>query len=194
MSLNSVFSSDLLFNELYPPAIQSLAKMHWTPLSIARNAAKFLVVEKGVNVLDIGSGVGKFCLSAAHHRPEAFYYGVEQRKDLTQYAELAKQRLGFKNVTFIHANFTQLNLASYDHFYFYNSFYENLAFTDKIDDLIDYSSELYHYYRRYFLSELAKCSAGTRLATLSVHDDEMPIGFHQVGAALNDFLKFWIKI
>ena len=38
-----------------------------------------------------------------------------------------------------HGNFTQLDFKNFDHFYFYNAFYENLAGTDKIDDSIDYS-------------------------------------------------------
>src|SRR6185312_256122 len=120
------FDSDDLFNRVYPPHIQSLSAKHWTPLIVAKEAAAFLAAENNVRVLDIGSGAGKFCLVAAHHQPNAFYYGVEQRKDLVKHSEVAKELLGVGNVTFIQGNFTQLNFARYDHFYFYNSFYENL--------------------------------------------------------------------
>ena len=65
------FSSDKQFNELYPPAIQSLARRHWTPLDVARKAANYLAAEDNVKILDIGSGVGKFCLSAAHFKHKA---------------------------------------------------------------------------------------------------------------------------
>ena len=188
------FSSDQHFNQLYPLSIQSLSRKHWTPLSVSRKAAGFLAAEKNVRVLDIGSGVGKFCLCAAHHRPKAFYFGVEQRKSLIQYAETARETLGQENVSFIHGNFTQLDFTNYDHFYFYNSFYENLIGTDKIDESIDYSGELYNYYHRYLYIKLDQKPPGTRLATFHDIDAEMPPEYHIVGSEMDDLLKFWIKI
>jgi len=44
----------------------------WTPLAIARKAAEFLA-EPGSKVLDIGSGIGKFCLTGAFFNPEATF-------------------------------------------------------------------------------------------------------------------------
>ena len=55
------FGSDAQFNKLYPSSIQMLAQRHWTPLVVARKAAGFLAAESNVSVLDIGSGVEKFC-------------------------------------------------------------------------------------------------------------------------------------
>ncbi len=63
------FNSDMEFNTLYPPSIQLLSRNHWTPLSIAMKAACFLAGDGNVRILDIGSGVGKFCLAAAWHTP-----------------------------------------------------------------------------------------------------------------------------
>ena len=110
------YNTDAEFNRLYPLPIRVLASNHWTPLSVARKAAQFLAAEKNVRILDIGSGVGKFCLSAAFFMPNATYYGVEQRKSLIDDAEAARQILGLKNVSFIHGNFTQLDFKNYDHF------------------------------------------------------------------------------
>jgi tRNA G46 methylase TrmB len=76
------FASDILFNSLYPDSIQSLAQKHWTPLDVAKKAADFLAVSHEVKILDIGSGSGKFCLTAAYHHPDINFYGVEQRKNL----------------------------------------------------------------------------------------------------------------
>ena len=194
ISRESWFNSDMEFNQLYPPFIQSLAARHWTPLSVSRKAADFLAAEKGVRILDIGSGVGKFCLSAASFKPHASYFGVEQRKNLIAYAEKARETLCIEQVSFIHGNFTQLDLREYDHFYFYNSFYENLTGTNKIDDSIDYSGELYNYYNRYLYKQLEKMPAGTRLATFHSLEDEIPQGYHIVGAHMDNLLKLWIKI
>src|SRR5690349_16221617 len=88
------FASDLQFDLLYPPSIRRLAEKHWSPLSIARKAAHFLSAEPHVKILDIGSGVGKFCLAAALVKPEAFYYGIEQRRSLIYYADRSKELLG----------------------------------------------------------------------------------------------------
>ena len=52
------FSADEAFNHLYPENIRALSRKHWTPLLVAEKAADFLAAEKGVKVLDIGSGVG----------------------------------------------------------------------------------------------------------------------------------------
>jgi SAM-dependent methyltransferase len=165
------YNSDFQFNSLYPFSIQALAKYHWTPLSIAVKAAKFLAAEDNVRILDIGSGVGKFCLAAANHTPKANYFGVEQRKSLINFANATKRHLQLDNVSFIHGNFTQLDLKKYDHFYFYNAFYENLDGADKIDD-----------------------SKGTKVCKLCSLEDKIPGDFHLISADMDDPLKFWIKI
>ncbi|MEO8769650.1 MAG: methyltransferase domain-containing protein [Ferruginibacter sp.] len=188
------FSSDVTFNQVYPLSIQLLADKHWTKLEVSEMASNFLAAEKNVSILDIGSGVGKFCLSAAYFKPEAFYYGVEQRRNLICHAEKAKSTLHFKNVSFINSNFTQIDFKKYDHFYFYNSFYENIAGTTRIDDSIAYSSELFNYYNHYLFSQLNKKPSGTRLATFHSLEDEIPPAFHVVGSAMNNLLKFWIKV
>ena len=190
----SWFNSDIHFNKIYPATIQQLASKHWTPLTIARKAANFLAAENNVRILDIGSGVGKFCLGAAHHKPKARYFGVEQRRPLVDLADAAKDRLLLENVSFIHGNFTQLDFKKFDHFYFYNSFYENLAETSKIDDTIQYSGELFNYYNYYLYQQLSNKPAGTRLATFHSLEDEVPKSYHVVGSEMDNLLKFWIKI
>ncbi len=188
------FRSDVNFDLLYPAKIQQLAKRHWTPLHVTQKAVQFLAVTANARILDIGSGVGKFCLAAAYFKPHAFYYGVEQRKSLIEHAETARKKLAFQQVCFLHGNFTQLDFRNYDHFYFYNSFYENLAGTDKIDDSIDYSGELYRYYNGYLFQTLEGKPAGTRLVTFHSLEDQMPEGYHLVVAVRNNRLMFRRKV
>ena len=188
------FDSDLNFHKLYPPGIRALARRHWTPLHVARKASVFLAPENGLRILDIGSGVGKFCLSAANQNPQSLFFGVEQRWSLIDHAETAKEILHLKNAFFIYGNFTQLDFRQYDHFYFFNAFYENLACFDKIDDSIEYSGELFNYYNRYLYQQLAQKPAGTRLATFHTLEDEIPANFHVVGSDGDSLLKFWIKV
>lgn len=197
--LNSVlqknwFSSDDQFNDLYPGSIQILSKLHWTPLETAGKVANFLARGNNESILDIGSGVGKFCLAAAYHNPNDLFYGIEQRLSLNVHAESAKNFLQLQNAFFLHGNFTQLDFRRFDHFYFYNSFFENLPGTDKIDDSIEYSEALYTYYKQYLYKQLKLKPKGTRLCTLCAWEHEIPPEYHVVRSEMSEQLKFWIKI
>jgi len=188
------FSSDIRMHNLYPEPIQLLARLHWTPLLIAKLVSRFLASHPGARVLDIGSGVGKFCLAGAYFQPHAQFFGIEQREHLVDHAETARSLLALPNVHFIHGNLTQLDFTQYDHFYFFNSFYENLNDTIKIDDSVLCVPELYSYYNRNLYRKLHEMPAGTRVATYHVLGNTMPPGFHVVEDHFDLFLKFWMKI
>jgi SAM-dependent methyltransferase len=189
-----VFQDDREFHQLYPPTIQKRALRHWTPLQVSRCAAQFLVTAPGSRILDIGSGVGKFCLAAAYYQPGGMFFGIEQRKDLHEIALGIKSELQLENAFFMHGNFTQLDLADYDHFYFFNSFYENLDGSEKIDATIQYSSSLYYYYNRYLYKQLEQLPPGTRIATYHSLEDEIPPCYYVVKTHYDNLLKFWIKV
>lgn len=187
------FIDDEFFNKLYPLKIQKLAEYHWTPLKVAKYTAEFLVPEDGAKVLDIGSGTGKFCLAASHYKPNGLLYGIEQRKELLDIAVEMKCKLDLDNLTFLHGNFTQLDFTQFDHFYFFNSFHENIEGTPKIDYKIEYSLSLYNYYNSYLFSQLKKMPVGTRVATYHTLEDQMPPGYYVVKTQFDKHLKFWIK-
>ena len=186
--------SDKLLDNLYPPSIKALGKEHWTPVHIACEAARFLVGSGNRLVLDIGSGVGKFCLAAASLFGDSYFFGVEQREYLVEHAEVAKQILRLNNAIFIYANFTQIDLGKFDSFYFFDSFHENLDRARRIDNQIAYSRGLYKYYTRYLLAQLALKPSGTRLCTLYSPEDEIPDNYLQVGAYSDNSLKCWIRV
>lgn len=193
-SLSAYFTDEVNFRQLYPTPIQLLDRMHWSPLRVIQQAVEFLAGKtEDVKVLDIGSGAGKFCLAGAYHRPHAFFDGVEQREDLVKQAEATSALLGLQNVHFIHRNFTQLDLKQYDHFYFYNSFFENLSGTDKIDDSIAYSGELYNYYSYYLYKQLEDMPFGTKVVTYCSWGDEIPSGYRMAESHFDSLLKCWIK-
>lgn len=188
------FASDLIFNSLYPAPIQAVAEKHWTPLAVAQKAAAFLAISPGVKILDIGSGSGKFCLTAAHHQPETVFYGIEQRSGLVALCNNLKEQLQLKNVFFICDNIINVDFKEYDHFYFYNSFYENIDGTQKIDYNVEYSEKLYDSYNHYLHKQLNTKPAGTRLVTYHSFGNEIPKGYEIVQTDYYDYLKFWIKV
>ena len=188
------FASDKIFNSLYPKPIQEVAEKHWTPLEVAKKAAAFLATSPDVKILDIGSGSGKFCLTAAHHHPLTLFYGIEQRANLVELSTDLAVKLQLANVSFICNNITNIDFGKFDHFYFYNSFYENITGTQKIDSSIKYSEELYNYYNRYLHKQLDKKPPGTRLVTYHSFGIETPSGYEIVHTDYNEFLKFWVKV
>jgi SAM-dependent methyltransferase len=187
------FRSDEIFNSLYPFSMQYLAIRHWTPLRITRTVVDFLTPHGNEHVLDIGSGIGKFCLAAAYYKPAAFFNGIEQRANLVQLAQEVQTRLQLHNASFRHGDFTNIDFNAYNHFYFFNSFYENLFEEQRIDDAIEFSGELYHYYTRCLHKKLADKPPGTRVVTYHSLEDEMPFSYRHVASKFNNRLKFWIK-
>jgi SAM-dependent methyltransferase len=193
-AMKNWFASDRVFNSLYPEPIQEVAEKHWTPLAVAEKAAAFLAASPDAKVLDIGSGSGKFCLTAAHFHPLSLFYGIEQRANLVALCTDLAEKLKLQNVFFICDNITNIDFAAYDSFYFYNSFYENITGTQKIDFNVKYSEELYNYYNRYLFKQLAKKTAGTRLVTYHSFGSEIPSEYEVVHTDYNEFLKFWVKV
>lgn len=191
-NINRHLSTDSGFNDLFPREIQRYARRHWTPLDIINLSIDFLA-EKNSKVLDIGSGVGKFCLTGAYYAPNAHFYGIEQRHNLVDLAVKAQKELGIENATFIKGNFTQLNLQDFDHFYFFNSFFENLDVAGRIDDTLECSPALFKYYNHYLYSELKKMPSGTRIVTYHSILEEIPREYELVQCFEDADLNFWIK-
>lgn len=192
MSIEQYFQSDAAFDGLYPPQIAAVAEQHWTPLHIARQVAAFLGKD-GARVLDIGSGAGKFCLAAAHYAPGVHFTGVEVRKKLVRAANDAQQKLGILNAAFIHGNFMDLRLADYDHFYFYNAFYEHINEQGRIDNDVPFSDAMFEYYADSLSKMLAERPVGTRVATYHSFHGEIPVGYERVAWQGGGELTFWVR-
>jgi SAM-dependent methyltransferase len=188
----TLFRKDATFDDLYPEHIQELSRMHWTPVDIARKAGNFLAIPNA-RVLDIGSGVGKFCITAGFFHPETSFYGIEQREELFTFAQIAKAEIDLPNVSFMHGNLTELDFSCFDHFYFYNPFFENVEPDSRIDYVVKTSFELYHRYSRLVYEMLDKKPPETRLVTFHSADSQVPPGYKLVNNSYSSVLKMWIK-
>jgi hypothetical protein len=187
-----LFRHDIAFDDLYPEHIRDLSPVHWTPVDIAKKAADFLAIPN-TTVLDIGSGVGKFCLTAGFFHPETTFCGIEQRVELYTFAEIAREEVDLPNVHFIHGNLTELDFSSFDHFYFYNAFYENIEPDRRIDYAVKTSFELYEQYSRLIYEMLAEKPPETRLVTFHAANGQIPPGYQLVSNSYSRVLKMWIK-
>jgi len=183
---------DECFDQIYPPKVRELSWRHWTPVSVVVEAAKLLVTGPETRVLDIGCGPGKFCLVAAA-LTNASFTGIEQRGDLVAIARRTAFKHGLTNVDIIHGNVTDLSFASFDVFYLFNPFEENMFPPQKIDSSVPLSRNLYERYTQYVANQLEQRPVGTRVVTYAGSDLEVPASYECQQRLLACELKLWIK-
>lgn len=184
--------SDRDFDDSFLGHYSTHSSTHWTPIEVAKLAASWLVTSPQCKVLDVGSGVGKFCILAALSTV-AHFYGVEQRSNLVSTSTKVARRLKLQNVQFIHGNFEDLNFKDFDSFYLFNPFWENITTDVLIDKKIPVSSELYNQYNTSLSAKLSTLKVGTRLATYLMRESEIPSCYTIEKSLLKGKLVFWKK-
>jgi hypothetical protein len=185
--------NDNSFDPLFPEWVQKLSFEHWTPYKVVEEAASFLAHLPGLKILDIGSGVGKFCLLSAKNYPEVRFDGIEQRWNLHGQAVEAQATCRLDNIEFMHGNFTQVDFKKYQGFYFYHSFYENLDDYNKIDNQLSYTRSLYEYYSIYLRNQLKQMPVGTRVVTYKGSRNEIPFSYKLADSSQDGLLNMWKK-
>ncbi len=186
------FFSDAAFDGLFPIHIQKLSAIHWTPVNVAITAARFLTARENANILDIGAGVGKFCITGSFFT-NGIFTGVEQRKNFVTIGNKIIRQFGLYKAELVHANFTEINMSEYNGIYFYNSFHENIVLDDSLDEQVERSSGLYNKYTEHLLAGLKEMPAGTRLATYWLSVTEIPACYRMYESHYNNLLKLWVK-
>lgn len=190
---NNFLVNDEEFNSIYPELIRELSGKHWTPVAVAKVAAEFLVTRQGIKVLDIGSGVGKFCMIGSA-LTKGHFTGVEYREILYSFAVELSKHYGVKNTEFIHDNITNINFKDFEAFYFFNSFIENMSEQEVMDNSVPISPQLYGKYTQYLRLQFASMPVGTRLATYWGNSEEVPRGYVLQSIAFEGELKMWEKL
>jgi SAM-dependent methyltransferase len=84
---------DDAFDSVYPEAVRKVSSRSWTPVEVARTAARWFAAEGARRVQDVGSGPGKFCVVAAL-TADLQLTGLEQRQDLVAISKAAAQAYG----------------------------------------------------------------------------------------------------
>ena len=151
---------DLFFDALTTDEFRNHSSIHWSKSSTIQKTTDFLIQNNVHNVLDIGSGIGKFCILGAMLSSIQFT-GVEIRKNLYEEAQRIKQKIKLQNLHFIHADVKEINFSAYDAFYYYNPFGEHIALRDQIDHGIIFSEENYYEYEDFVVQEMDKMKEGT---------------------------------
>jgi SAM-dependent methyltransferase len=197
--VQAIKRGDVVSDEQFDACLNAFAKRHtsthYTPCDVALQAVQFLCAEEGREhrILDVGSGVGKFCLMGAALMEHAHFFGIEQRNTLSTMADELADQSGLNNVSFLCGNAMNLNFKDYTGFYLYNPFYEHLEPFSAIDESIDLDEDYYHIYAGFVRKQLQNMPKGTRVASYYGMGDEMPLNYDLVNQSFNNHLKCWIK-
>lgn len=185
--------SDREFDRLYPHHVRELSRAFWTPVRVAQRAAELLEVSKGRRALDVGAGVGKFCIVAAA-ATGAEVVGLEHREELVRIARATAERV-CAPARFVHGELATIDWAQFDAFYFYNPFFENVHRDNHIDERVELSARRFEADLSAASDALTRARVGTRVVTYHGFGAPLPPTYRLVTneAAGSDMLKLWVQ-
>ncbi|TGL69056.1 methyltransferase [Leptospira jelokensis] len=158
--------TDFQFDSLLPEALQILSPYQWTPNLVIAHTWEFLKGEKVSSLLDLGSGVGKFCLILSQYAKNRFpICGMEDRNELVQIAESLKIKMNVGNVSFVSSNFLESFPYGHSHYYVFNPLYETIKGSHTIGDAKIKSAKLFLHNLQRLKEHLFFCPKGTKLIT-----------------------------
>lgn len=189
---NKLELTEETFSRQLPEYLQKASRIYFTPLHVGVTAARWLTEDGKKNVLDIGAGIGKFCIAGAQYTDSNFY-GIEYRESLVNLANELIERFSLKNASVQHGDVMEIDFTNFDAFYLYNPFYENLAFHKRLNNEVELLGSLYGYYFKNTELKLSQTKKGTRLVTFHGNNFEVPESFKKVKEAEGGALKLWIK-
>lgn len=180
------------FNSFLPEHLQLASKVFFTPIRTARIASQWLTEDGKKSILDIGAGVGKFCVTGALQN-NSLYCGVEYRKSLAQLGNKIIANYKISNAIVLHGDIIDFDFLNFDAFYMYNPFYENLLFGSRLNNEVELNGSLYGYYMKYTEHQLDSTRPGTRLVTYHGNNFEVPDSFKKMRESENGLIKLWIR-
>lgn len=185
--------SDRAFDDLYPLQVRHASRSHWTPVEVALRASELLAGRPGASILDVGSGVGKFCLVAAASA-DARVRGLEHRGYLVDIARRAATMLDV-DVRFECGALDSSDASGVDGVYLFNPFGENLCPTrDQIDGAVELSEARYARDVAATIELLQSLRVGARVVTYCGFGGRMPQGYARLlREQFDGALELWTK-
>jgi predicted RNA methylase len=187
--------ADADFDAAYPRHVRAVSAQYWTPCAIARRAAELLVVDPSTQVLDIGSGAGKFCIVGAA-TTGARFIGVEHRPALVRVARRTAETFGVRGARFLPAPIQAIRWSAFDAFYLFNPFSENaFGLDEQLDRTVELSRARYFRDIAFVEKMLAMAPVGARVLTYHGFGGAMPNTFQPVLRERigSDALELWLK-
>lgn len=186
-----VFDDD--FDALLFPQFQNHSNRHYTAIYVAKLALEFLIQDEQTHVLDIGSGVGKFCTVGALLYPNPFT-GIEYRKDQVDIARQIASQFDWNRVNYLQDNVLNQTFKDYDAIYLFNPFLEHKDETAKMDHQIEIAPSDYSRYKNHVHFQLEQKPIGTRLVSYYCEKAQIPSSYQLKQSKLGATLQFWEKV
>jgi hypothetical protein len=185
-------SSDEAFDSVYDANIRGLARRHGTPVRVAARAAKILRQAGANRILDVRSGVGKFCIVGALVT-EAEFVGVERRRDLVDAARATAVRYRARRVTFVQADIEAFSFQGIDGIYLHDPFFEPGG--HELDGTTERSRALHARFVSATREKLAALPSPVAVVTYNGFGGRLPAPYELIGdePAESDNLELWIK-
>ena len=188
--------SDRVFDQLFPEPVRRVSSRFWTPINVARKAANILAGGHGP-VLDVGAGVGKFCILGAL-TTDAEFHGLEHREELVAIANGVIEALGLSSrARVFHGTLDDVEWARYSSFYFCNPFEENIfPEARRYDDCVVLSKTRFEQDTARIERELDAAPVGTRIVTFHGLGARVPATYRQCVDETrgNPLLRAWMKV
>jgi len=186
--------SDKEFDSIYPLEIIEKSTRHFSGIQVIKETIKFFNDNGGSNVLDLGSGVGKFCfMGSVFDKNNMCFTGVEYRSKFVKLCNKLKVNYAFNNINFIHEDILNIDLNNFDSIYFFNSFFEHKVKYLRIDNDIELDIRKFFSYTNMLKLKLENTPPGTKLVTYYSTNFQIPNSFKLKYVAFEDNLKCWIK-
>lgn len=189
-------NEDDAFDQFIPFQDQQVSTDYWTPLLVATRAAQWLTYFGARSVVDVGSGVGKFCVAAALGSSCQFT-GIEHRPRLVEAARtLATLFEVSDRVAFVESAVIDMGWPKADAYYLYNPFGENLA-SEKFQIDREVELGLARYQREIAAAEryIEHAPRGTFVLTYNGFGGRVPDSYEEVAVDrdLPYELRMWRK-
>ena len=186
-------AADDAFDRLLPEELRDVSRHYWTPVPVVRRAAAWLREARVRNVVDVGSGAGKFCIAAAL-LTRCRFTGVEHRASLVAVARDLAVRFGVdRRVSFVDGDLRAATGLAADAYYLFNPFGE-YAFSPRFGDPgLVFSPEARERDIAMVTTWLAQAPAGTFVITYNGFGGAFPASYEQLDVLdrLPGTLRFW---
>lgn len=114
--------ADARFDRFLAPNLRAISEQSWTPLEVAARASQWFTELRIKSVVDVGSGVGKFCIAAALGS-RCRFIGLERHSQLVEVARNLSRLFSVEHqVEFIWGVFGEMSLPKAECYYLFNPF------------------------------------------------------------------------
>ncbi|MGZ3655203.1 MAG: class I SAM-dependent methyltransferase [Bdellovibrionota bacterium] len=186
---------DVVFDLLYNPRYRQVSDLFWSPVAAVRQAMAWLPTARSLKILDVGSGVGKFCIVgalASNHK----MYGIERKPRMVDEARRITKLFPTASISFRCGNAFAYDWTKFDVLYFFNPFAE-LNFPELSPDVENNSPmNLATKSISFTLLRLSTLLPGALVLTYYTIGSPMPDGFERLKAQQFDqgYLELWLKL